>query len=210
VLLGNVQLLQRRQSRAASLAEPDQRLLRIVGEQAGRLNRLIGVMLDISRLQTGQLTILRAPLDIGALARRVADDVRPTLTQHSLACSLPDAPLMIEGDELRLEQVLQNLLSNAVKYSPDGGPITVQVERQGERVCIAVADQGIGIPQANLPRLFERFYRADNVDPYQISGMGIGLYVVRAIVELHGGEVAVASPEAGGSIFTVHLPTMQA
>jgi PAS domain S-box-containing protein len=206
VLLGNIQLLQRRQHQAATLAERDGRLLGVVGEQAARLNRLITVMLDISRLQTGQLTILRTPLDIGALVRRVADDVRPTLQQHTLTCKLPDTPLMIAGDELRLEQVLQNLLSNAMKYSPRGGPITVQIEQQGEAVCIAVADQGIGIPQENLPKLFERFYRADNVDPQQISGMGIGLYVVRAIIELHGGRVGVVSPEEGGSIFTVYLP----
>jgi PAS domain S-box-containing protein len=206
VLQGNIQLLQRRQSRAALLPEHDQRLLRIIGEQAARLNRLIDVMLDISRLQTGQLTIMRAPLDISALVRRVADDIRPTLVQHTLSCDLPDTPLMVEGDELRLEQVLQNLLSNAVKYSPDGGSISVRAERQAERVCIAIADQGIGIPQANLPNLFKRFYRADNVDPQQISGMGIGLYVVRAIVELHGGQVGVVSAEAGGSTFTVCLP----
>jgi PAS domain S-box-containing protein len=208
VLLGNVQLVQRH-NRAAALPERDQRLLRIVGEQAARLNRLIGAMLDISRLQTGQLTILRAPLDIGALVQRVVDEVRPTLVQHTLTYSLPDTPLMIEGDELRLEQVLQNLLSNAVKYSPRGGPITIRVERQGEGVSVAVVDQGIGIPQANLPQLFQRFYRADNVDPQQISGMGIGLYVVRAIIELHGGQVDAVSPEAGGSTFTIYLPTTQ-
>jgi signal transduction histidine kinase len=97
-------------------------------------------------------------------------------------------------------------LSNAVKYSPQGGTITVRVERQGPGVSIAVADQGIGIPQANLSKLFQRFYRADNVDPQKISGMGIGLYVVRAIIELHGGQVGVTSPEEGGSIFTVYLP----
>jgi PAS domain S-box-containing protein len=209
VLIGNVQLLQRRHSRAAFLAERDEHRLRTIGEQAARLNRLIGAMLDISRLRTGQLTILRAPLDIGALVRRVADEIRPTLVQHTLVCSLPDTPVMIEGDELRLEQVLQNLLSNAVKYSPHGGPIRVQVERQSQAVCLAVADQGIGIPQADLPRLFQRFYRADNVDPQQISGMGIGLYVVRAIVELHGGQVDAESPEAGGSIFTIRLPMTQ-
>jgi signal transduction histidine kinase len=205
VLLGNIQLLQRH-NRAASLPEREQRLLRIVGEQAARLNRLTSVMLDISRLQTGQLTIVRAPCDIGALVQRVVDEVRPTLEQHTLTCSLPDTPLLIEGDELRLEQVLQNLLSNAVKYSPQGGTITVRAERQGPGVSIAVADQGIGIPQANLSKLFQRFYRADNVDPQKISGMGIGLYVVRAIIELHGGQVGVTSPEAGGSIFTVYLP----
>lgn len=205
VLLGNIQLLQRH-NRALSLPEREQRLLRIVGEQAARLNRLISVMLDISRLQTGQLTIVRAPCDIGALVQRVVDEVRPTLEQHTLTSSLPDMPLLIEGDELRLEQVLQNLLSNAIKYSPQGGAITVRVERQGPGVRIEVADQGIGIPQANLSKLFQRFYRADNVDPQSISGMGIGLYVVRAIIELHGGQVGVTSREEGGSIFTIYLP----
>jgi PAS domain S-box-containing protein len=209
VLLGNVQLLQRRLNAAASLPERDQRLLRITGEQAARLDRLIAAMLDISRLQTEQLTITCASLDLGVLVRRVVDDVRPTLTQHTLTCSLPDTPLMIEGDELRLEQVLQNLFSNAMKYSPAGGPIAVRVERQAGDVCVSVADEGIGIPQASLPKLFQRFYRADNVDPQHISGMGIGLYVVRAIVELHGGRVDVASREAGGSIFTIYLPEKQ-
>jgi PAS domain S-box-containing protein len=209
VLQGNIQLVQRRQSRTASLAENDERLLRTIGEQAARLNRLIALMLDISRLQTGQLTVTRIPLDIGALIWRVAEEVRPTLVQHTLTCSFPNTPLMIEGDELRLEQVLQNLLSNAVKYSPGGGPITVRAAQQGEQVWVAVADQGIGIPPANLPRLFERFYRADNVDPHQISGMGIGLHVVRAIVELHGGHVDVVSAEAGGTTFTVYLPAAQ-
>jgi PAS domain S-box-containing protein len=210
VLLGNVQLLQRRLGHAASLAERDARVLRIIGEQAARLNRLIAVMLDVSRLQTEQLTITCAPLDIGALVRRVVDEVRPALMQHTLACTLPDTPMMIEGDELRLEQVLQNLLSNAIKYSPAGGPITVRVERRDRGVSVSVADQGIGIPQANLANLFQRFYRADNVDPRQISGMGIGLYVVRAITELHGGQVDVVSAEGGGCTFTVYLPETQA
>lgn len=209
VLLGNVQLLQRRLGRAGSLAERDSQLLRIVGEQAARLNRLIAAMLDLSRLQTDQLTITSAPLDLGALIRRVVDEVRPTLTHHPLSCSLPDTPLMIMGDELRLEQVLQNLLSNAVKYSPAGGPIAVRADLGPTSVRVSVSDQGIGIPPANLPQLFQRFYRADNVDLHHINGMGIGLYVVRAIVELHGGHVDVASPATGGSVFTIELPLAQ-
>jgi PAS domain S-box-containing protein len=205
VLAGNIQLLQRRITHDTVVQERDERLLHVVGEQATRLNRLIAVMLDLSRLQSDQLTITRAPLDIAALVRRVVEEMLPALTLHTLTCSLPDQPAWIEGDELRLEQVLQNLLSNAVKYSPDGGPITVRLEPQGPSVRLTVADQGIGIPQANLPQLFQRFYRADNVGE-QISGMGIGLHVVRAIVELHGGQVDVVSPETGGSIFTVSLP----
>jgi PAS domain S-box-containing protein len=209
VLLGNVQLLERRLGRLGVLGERDERLLRVVGEQANRMNRLIAAMLDISRLQSRQLTIAVAPLDIAALVRRVVEDVRPTLIDHTISCALPDGQLVIEGDELRLEQVLQNLLGNAVKYSPAGGPIAVRLERRGGLVCVVVSDQGIGIPQHELPHLFERFYRAQNVDPRQISGMGIGLYVVRAIVELHGGTVQAASGDQGGSTFTICLPERQ-
>ncbi len=99
-------------------------------------------------------------------------------------------------------RLLQNLIQNAIKYSPMGGQIDVVVARQGEQACVVVADQGIGIPRAALPRLFTRFYRASNANPLHISGMGVGLYVVKEIVTLHDGEVAVESEEGAGS--TVH------
>ena len=109
---------------------------------------------------------------------------------------------------LRLEQVLQNIIQNAVKYSPRGGAIVVETFAREQSVCVSVSDQGIGIPQDALHRLFRRFYRADNVDDKQISGMGIGLYVVKEIVALHGGSVAVESTEGAGSKFTVCLPAL--
>jgi signal transduction histidine kinase len=112
----------------------------------------------------------------------------------------------IEGDDLRLEQVIQNLLQNAVKYSPEGGPIEVKVAREGEYAVIAVTDHGIGIPAASQPQLFQRFFRAGNVDASNISGMGIGLYVVKEIVSRHGGDVRVSSVEHQGTTFTVRLP----
>jgi signal transduction histidine kinase len=114
--------------------------------------------------------------------------------------------ILINGDALRLEQVLQNLIQNAIKYSPAGGPVTVRVEQQGETVRVAVADQGVGIPQEALPRLFQRYYRAANVDAGGIKGLGIGLYVVKEIVTLHGGTVTVDSAEGLGSNFTICFP----
>jgi len=102
--------------------------------------------------------------------------------------------------------VLQNLFQNAIKYSPDGGGVDIEVTPHDGVVCVTVADQGIGIPEEALPQLFERFYRAPNADPRQISGMGIGLYVVREIVHLHGGSVTAARRPDSGSIFTVYLP----
>jgi signal transduction histidine kinase len=147
-----------------------------------------------------------APVDICALARRVVAEVQPTSEAHSVTCVSPDAALLVEGDELRLEQVLQNLLQNAIKYSPGGGPVEVIVAPEGGQAMVAVLDRGIGLPDEALPRLFERFYRAPNADPRQISGMGIGLYVVREIVRLHGGSVEAGRREGGGSRFTVRLP----
>jgi PAS domain S-box-containing protein len=210
VLLGNSQLLDRRLTAAGTLSERERRLLRVVGEQAMRLNQLITTMLDISRLEARQLTISRAPFDLGGLTRRVVDELRAMLTRHTLTYQAPDEALMIDGDEMRLEQVLHNLLGNAAKYSPEGGAITMAVERRQGMICVSVSDHGIGIPAQNLASLFQRFYRAENVDTHQISGMGIGLYVVRAIVELHGGSVEVASAEGSGATFTVSLPALPA
>jgi signal transduction histidine kinase len=115
---------------------------------------------------------------------------------------------MISGDELRLEQVLQNLIGNAIKYSPNGGQVVVRAEQGDPYACISVEDQGIGIPASALPRLFSRFYRASNVNPQHISGLGVGLYVVKEIVALHGGDVMVDSHEGAGSTFTVRLPLL--
>jgi signal transduction histidine kinase len=154
----------------------------------------------------GQLSIVRAPLDLSALVRRVVAEIQLTLERHTIDYGDPGVALWVEGDELRLEQVLHNLIGNAVKYSPAGGAITVQVEQRESCACAIVQDQGIGIPVNSLPQLFTRFYRADNVNPHNISGMGIGLFVVKEIITLHGGTVEVASQESQGSTFTICLP----
>jgi PAS domain S-box-containing protein len=205
-LLGQAQLLQRRGQREGTLSERDSRTVGVVAEQAARLNKMVAALLDVSRLEQGKLSIERASLDLGALITRVVDELRPTLTHHTIEYTAPDTRLPLEGDELRLEQVLQNLLGNAIKYSPDGGPVAVRVERCGTFARLSIRDQGIGIPPDALSQLFGRFYRADNVDDRQFAGLGIGLYVVREIVEMHGGTVSVESREGQGSIFTITLP----
>jgi signal transduction histidine kinase len=205
-LLGHAQILQRRLVGEAALSERNQRALEIVVEQAVRMNTMITAMLDVGRIATGHLALDHAPLDVVALAQRVLAELQDTLTRHTLICSDPGIPLMVEGDALRLEQVLQNLLQNAVKYSPSGGSIGVQIERQGRQVWIAIRDEGIGIPQEALPQLFQRFYRAPRAASGAIDGLGIGLYVVKEIVTLHGGTITVESREGAGSTFTVALP----
>jgi signal transduction histidine kinase len=208
-LLGQAQLLQRRGQREGTLNERDLRAAGVVVEQAARLNRMVTALLDISRIEQGKLSIDRAPVDVAALARQVVEEIQQMLTQHTIDYRAPADPLLVSGDALRLEQVLQNLVGNAVKYSPEGGTVAVRVARHGSSACVSVADQGIGIPPAAIPQLFQRFYRASNVDDRKISGMGIGLYVVKEIVELHGGTVAVESEEGRGSTFTVCLPLMK-
>ncbi|HEY0601394.1 MAG TPA: ATP-binding protein [Herpetosiphonaceae bacterium] len=204
---GYVDLFVRRAHQEDRLSERDERTLEVITRQVGRLNKLIAELLDLSRIQTGQFEMARHSLDLGSLIRRVADDVRLVLTRHSLELELPDEPLVIYADELRLEQVLQNLIENAVKYSPYGGQITVSAARQQPGVCLSVRDQGIGIPEAAREQIFQRFYRAHNANQQSVNGLGIGLYVVREIVRHHSGTIDVASQEGVGSTFTVCLPT---
>jgi signal transduction histidine kinase len=204
-LMGQAQLFQRRADREGHLPERDQRTLRIVNNQIVRLNKLVLALLDVSRLEMGQLTIECEPLDVCGLARSVVREIAPTADDRRIELVCPDQPMLVNGDALRLEQVLQNLLQNALKYSQPPEAITVTITSQADQACVAVQDRGIGIPRDALPRLFQRFYRAQNVEQH-ISGMGIGLYVVREIVTLHGGSVAVESSEGQGSTFTVRLP----
>jgi signal transduction histidine kinase len=208
-LMGNAELFQRRHVKEDDLNERDQRNIGMIIDQARRLNRMIAALLDISRIQSGQLSIEQAPIDLGRLLMRVVAEVRLSLTQHTIevASEIPKRhKLIVLGDELRLEQVLQNLLQNAIKYSPGGGLIQVQLQHRGQYALIAITDQGIGVPSEAMPLLFQRFYRATNADPRHISGMGVGLYVVREILELHGGSIDVESTEGQGSTFTVELP----
>lgn len=205
-LLGQAQLLRKRLAAEEILSDRNQRSIDVIVSQSIRLTQMVNAMLDISRLEHGQLTIEQASCDICALARQVVDELQPTITRHSLIYNGLSEPVIVNGDALRLEQVLQNLIDNAVKYSPDGGVIEVRVERGAQWGCIIVADQGVGISAEELPRLFQRFYRVGNADSQHVIGMGVGLYVVQEIARLHGGLIEVASREGQGSTFTVKLP----
>jgi PAS domain S-box-containing protein len=207
-LLMQAQLLQRRSVRNGILSERDQRSLQVITDQAQRLDRMISTLLDISRIERGQLTITRAPFAIDQLLQRVIAELQSVSETHTLVYESSAEEVLINADELRIEQVLQNLLQNAIKYSPNGGNIHVMLEIHNGEVVIRVHDRGIGIPTADLPYLFTRFYRATNADPQRISGVGIGLYIVHEIVTLHGGTIQIESEEGTGSTVSVHLPRM--
>jgi signal transduction histidine kinase len=208
-LMGQAQLFQRRAEREGHLPERDLRSLRIMNDQVARLAKLVLALLDVSRLEMGQLTLECANLDLCALVRRVVREIAPTVEDRWIEIICPDQPMLVNGDELRLEQVLQNLIQNAVKYSHPPDPIMVTVTPHVATVCVSVQDWGMGIPRDALPNVFQRFYRAKNVEDQYISGMGIGLHVVKEIVSLHAGTVAVESSEGAGSTFTVCLPLLE-
>lgn len=207
-LLGNAQLLQRRLAREGLLAGPLGKSMDMVVQQAHRLNKMVLALLDVSRIASGQLSIETAPVDVCALVQRVVEEVQLALHTFTVECQAPDGIVLVKGDELRLEQVLYNLVDNAIKYSPRGGPVIVRVESDSAQVRIAVTDRGMGIPEQDLPHVFQRFYRASNADAQYLSGMGIGLFVVKEIISLHGGTVSVESIEGAGSTFTVTLPPL--
>jgi signal transduction histidine kinase len=176
--------------------------------QASRLAALISDLLDASRFQQGRLDLSLEPCDLTAVASEALAAFRtaPERTpQHTLRF-VGLAPVVGQWDRARLDQILTNLLSNALKYSPDGGEVCVEVQAAAKkRAILIVSDQGIGIPQTEQAHLFQPFVRG-TLSHNQIGGTGLGLYIVRQIVEGHGGTIEVTSAAGQGTTFTVTLP----
>lgn len=208
-LMGYTYLLQRMPADDPANRERTQTALRVIQQQTQRLNQLIDELLDLDWLQQDNLSLHRQPLDLAGLARRVVEEFQPLLERHTLTLRAPDEPQMISGDEPRMRHVLQELIQNALTYSPEGGAVRLAIEPEAEQVCIHISDPGIGVPSAAQSQIFQRFYRASNVNPTQISGFGVGLYIVREIVTRHRGSVTVNSREGQGSTFTICLPYLE-
>lgn len=207
-VLGNAQLLQLRLRAKKELTDKDAPRLDALTRGARQLVTLVEQLLDVSRLQRGQLDLTPAPLDVVELVRRAVDNARHGAGHHRIVVNASDGPLCVMGDDVRLEQVIANLLTNAIKFSPDADVVAVDVTHDDATARITVVDQGIGIPPAALARLFDRFYRAPNANDNAVAGLGIGLYVVHEIVTRHGGTILVRSAEGQGSAFTVEIPLL--
>lgn len=177
-------------------------------EAAERLINLVNDLLDASRLESGRLALALEEVDLRRLTREVLDEVAPLLREkrHDLAMDDAAQPVTARADAQLLRQVVLNLTSNAVKYTPPGGRITVRVGAGPEGAEWAITDSGIGIPKEAQRKLFEKFFRADNVFAVETEGTGLGLYLVRLIVEKHGGRVWCESEEGHGSTFAFALP----
>jgi PAS domain S-box-containing protein len=180
--------------------------LTVINEEADRLSEMIDNLLDASRLQAGSLRMTVSELALDKLAGRLVEKFRSQAPQHKLVVDFPpDFPIII-GDEARLTQVVSNLLSNAIKYSPGGGSITVKGRASPSQVTVSVEDEGPGIAQADLPHVFDRFYRANSELTKRVKGTGLGLYLAKAVVEAHGGRIWVESNSTRGSTFSFSLP----
>ena len=192
--------------------DPNRKGLEIISQQVSRMTKLLDQLLDVSRIGMNRLQLDRRPADLAVVARRVVDELRATTEQHELRLELHDAPLIGVFDETRISEAIGNLLNNAIKYSPNGGVITVRVAGSvhGDQceAQIAVSDQGIGIPLADRPQLFERFFRASNADA-SFPGMGLGLFITRGLVARNGGRIWVESEEGHGTTFYISLPLKQ-
>ena len=202
------QLALRAQDRDGMDVSRAQKMLRTINMTADRLAALTNDLLDVSRLQGGQLALRPEPIDIVALVRGAVDRYGGQIDEgHVLELDLPSEMLVVDVDEVRMEQVLTNLLSNAVKYSPAGGAIEVALSRNAGEILIAITDSGIGLPDGAADRIFEPFGRADNATARNLPGMGLGLYVSRRIVEQHGGHLwAKSAGEGHGTTFFISLP----
>ncbi|RKH61135.1 PAS domain-containing sensor histidine kinase, partial [Corallococcus interemptor] len=203
-ILGWVQLL-----RTGNLSEPRrERAMETIERNARSQGQLIEDLLDVSRIVSGKLKLDVAPVDLSAVVQQALESVRPAADARGIEVrSTVDTSSSVMGDPHRLQQVVWNLLSNAVKFTPRGGHVRLVVARHDSTVELTVEDTGQGISEAFLPHVFERFRQADSGSTRKTGGLGLGLSIVRHIVEMHGGTVSAASDGEGrGATFTVRLP----
>jgi signal transduction histidine kinase/ActR/RegA family two-component response regulator len=183
----------------------------IMERQLQQLVRMVDDLLDVSRISRNKLVLRKERVAVETVVQNAVEASRPLIEAggHRLTVSLPKQPLFLEADPARLTQAFLNLLNNAAKYTPQGGQIAVVAEREGSDVVITVADTGIGISTHMLPRIFELFTQVDGALDRAQGGLGIGLSLVKWLVEMHGGSIAAASDGPGlGSRFIVRLPVV--
>jgi len=179
--------------------------------QLGHLVVLVDDLLEVSRITLGKFGLRREPTDLRRAVADAVEAVQPLLDQygHRLTIECPETPVRVDGDPTRLAQVVGNLLTNSAKYTPPGGRIALTLERRGGEAVVVVADNGVGIPAASLDAIFELFMQVDRPLEKSSGGLGIGLSLVKGLVEMHGGVIAAASEGQGcGSTFTVRLPAL--
>jgi PAS domain S-box-containing protein len=186
-----------------------ERVRAIMERQVDHMVRLVDDLLELSRITRGKIELRREPVDLGQVVRTAVETSRPLIdvAGHRLTIDLPSEPLALHADPVRISQILSNLLNNSAKYTPHGGEIRLTARREGLSVVITVSDNGIGIAPEALPRVFDMFMQGDSTNRQPEGGLGIGLTLVRSLVQMHGGSVEATSEGLGrGSEFHIRLP----
>jgi PAS domain S-box-containing protein len=192
----------------AGVTEAGGEAIEVIARQVTHLTRLVDDLLDVSRITTGKIELRRDYVTLRSVIRSAVEAAAPSVAAggHSLQLHIPDEPLWVYGDAARLSQIVTNLLDNSAKYTPRGGQLAVTVARQGDQATVSVRDNGVGIPAADLPTVFEMFHQVNRVEKAP-GGLGIGLALVKRLVEMHGGAVEAHSAGLGqGAEFVVQLP----
>ncbi|MDQ6660433.1 MAG: ATP-binding protein, partial [Chloroflexota bacterium] len=206
-----------RRIRAIRKAEPELRIedmpesvdvrnLTIVQSQTEQLERLVNGLLDLSRVQWGKLYLHYTSFYLADLLTEQVNSVQASAEQHSIQLTIVAQDTKIVADPQRIGQAIGNILDNAIKYSPQGGQVTVKLEKRGDEYLISITDQGQGVSQEQRDHVFERFYRVHNTTNRPSAGIGLGMYVTRAIVEEHGGRIWFTDNLVSGTTFYVALP----
>ena len=196
---------------AGDLTDEQRQFLGVVERNAHRLLALVGDLLFLAQIEAGKLSLELGAVDLASIAAETVETARPLAEEKGVTVTLASGPLpLLAGDRGRLAQLLDNLVSNGVKFTPPGGRVDVRVRGEQANAVVEVRDTGMGIPASEQQHLFERFFRTTKATEQAIPGTGLGLAISKAIVEAHGGQIAVASEEGKGSTFRVALPIRQA
>ncbi|HSO38130.1 MAG TPA: HAMP domain-containing sensor histidine kinase, partial [Labilithrix sp.] len=187
---------------------PPERLVKVLGtvaRQVTRLERMAGDLLESVTIEAGTVALRAEEVDARDVATEVAALYAAASAKHDIELQLPDRPVVMSCDRMRIEQVLSNLISNAVKYSPAGGKVAVQVEESGGDVVFRVRDEGVGMSEADAAMAFEPFRRSAVLRD-EVPGSGLGLFIVQRLVEAHGGRITLHTAPGDGSTFEVRIP----
>lgn len=185
--------------------------LQIIFDESDRLNRLIGDILELSKIESRRVPLMFSPVEIDGFMNKTVTLLESEASRKGITLERDvESGLYLEADEDRLRQIMMNLLSNGINYTPEGGRVAIRIFAYGDdHVRIQIADSGIGIPKKDLPRIFERFYRVDKARSRSSGGTGLGLSIVKHLVELHKGTISVSSTVGAGTTFTIDLPVIQ-
>lgn len=184
--------------------------LQIIFDESDRLNRLIGDILELSKIESRRVPLIFSPIELDSFVSKTVTLLESEAARKNIKLHMQIEPgLYMEADEDRLRQIMMNLLANGINYTPEGGRVSIKVHARGEEyIHFQISDSGIGIPKKDLPRIFERFYRVDKARSRSSGGTGLGLSIVKHLVELHKGTISVESTVGVGTTFNIELPVL--